>query len=422
MSKKIKFGIIFLSILVWCACPVFVMAGVPAVSNLFITDVTPKSFSVIWAANEACTADIEVYEDASGTTIVPGIVIEPHPVESGDVAIKEAAENNGVMKVRVTGLAFDTTYYFQTITTSKSTSDITLYPGTAPFMAVTTEVQTVRTYTSGSDVLPFSNDIIIEECYLEAGVTPAEGTLLMATVTGGNYPLTAFIGDGVDLPYALIDLNNMYSRETFETLDLMQGENLTLLNFRGITGNSIVTNDVPLDEDMSEVKFGEFALKVGWNMVSVQLEPNNTDISTVLDPIFDYIDAVWAYDAFNEKWYSIDKSVPEFLWDLTDIHSFEGLWFVMNSEASLKVNGGFNQNSIQLYEGWNLVGSKSIETVTFSQAISAIYDKVDAIWHYDTADEKWYSIDKSVPEFLWDLDTIEPGKSYWFVMNEDTQW
>jgi len=147
--------------------PVAAYGGMPEVDHVMVTDVTTRSFSVIWAASEASTADLEVYEDEAGTVL--DAVITPHPIESGDDTIKTAAEDNGVMKVRVTGLASDTTYYFMTITTSKLTEETTDYPDAA--MSVTTESETVRTYESGEDTLPFSNDPIIEPCYLNDGTT-----------------------------------------------------------------------------------------------------------------------------------------------------------------------------------------------------------------------------------------------------------
>jgi hypothetical protein len=408
------FSLFFLLVL-----PVAAYGGVPEVSHVMVTDVTTTSFSVIWAANEPSTAGLEVYTDENGSSLITDAVITPHPIESGDDTIKTAAEDNGVMKVRVTGLAPDTTYYFMTITTSKSTPDTTYNPSADPFTPVTTESETVRTYESGGDILPFSNDLIIEACYLDDGTTPAEGTLLLATVAGGNHPITAFVGDGVASPNAVIDLNNVFSSDTSENLDLSQGLNLTLLNFRGLAGNSIVTHEVPLDESLSEAKPPDFAMKAGWNMVSFQLEPGDTNIGTVLEPLWDEVDAVWAYDASIGQWLSIDKSVPEFLWDLTDCHSVTGYWFVMNDGASLIVNGSFSSNTIQLYEGWNLVGSKSIETVDLMDAIAPIYDKLEAVWTYDTTENRWLSIDKSVPQFLWDLFIMAPGKAYWFVMNEN---
>ena len=403
--------------------PTTIFAGIPEIKNLMVTDVTTVSFSVIWAASEASTADVQVFEDADGTIPSASAIITSHPVQSGDMAIQVAAEDSGVMKVMVTGLEAGNTYYFNTASTSKSTSETTTYPSDE-LLTVMTQVQTVRTYQDGSDELPFSNDIIIEPCYLEDGTTPAEGSLLIATVAGGAYPITAFVGDGVELPYALIDLNNMFSRETSENIDLSQGSNLTLLNFRGIFGNSIVTYDNPLDQSLCEVKPADHALKAGWNMLSFQLDPANPDALTVLDPIMDQLDAIWSYDPATDHWYRYDKNNP-FPWlnDLATMSSQEGYWIVMNQEASLEVHGAIASNPIQLFSGWNLVGSKSIETVPVLNAVASISDYFIAIWHYDTESDAWLRYDVNNP-FPWlnDLQAVEPGKAYWIVVDQDCTW
>ena len=310
-----------------------------------MTDVTTVSFSVIWAASEASTAGLELFEDAAGTIPVTDATVIPHPVNNGDVAIKEAAENNGVMKVMVTGLTYDTTYYFRTLTTSKSTADTAVYPDTG-LLDVTTEVQTVRTYESNGDILPFSNDIIIEPCYLEDGVTPATGTLMMATVAGGHHPITAFVGDGVDSPNALIDLNNVFGRETFENIDLQQGENLTLLNFGGLSGNSVVNMRMPPDNSLAEIKPASVGLYEDWNFVAFQLEPNSTELAPFFGDEFVKVDAVWAYDGSTSIWSKYKEYDPFNTNDLTDVHAQVGYWVdvATGEQASVKIYGSFANN------------------------------------------------------------------------------
>jgi hypothetical protein len=420
MIVKRRLRIRWLSLFFLFVLPIAAYGGMPKVSNLMVTDVTTTSFSVIWAANEESTAYLEVYKDEAGTVL--DAVITPHPIESGDDTIRTAAEDNGVMKVRVTDLQPDTTYYFMTITTSKSTEETTDYPDTA--MSVTTESETVRTYESGEDTLPFSNDVITEPCYLDDGTTSAEGTLLLATLEGGNYPLTAFVGDGVDPPYAMIDLNNVFSRETHENLDLFQGKKVTLVNLRGLAGagDSIVTHEVPEDLSLSEVKLPEFGLKAGANFISFQLEPQDTGTVTVLDPIIDKISAVWAYDAANEKWIFYDHSGPSFLNRLYDLHSCTGYWLIMDDEASCLINGIFSTSPIQLMPGSNLVGYRSIQTVELMDAIAPIYDKIISIWTYDPDEERWIFYDHSGPSFLNRLMLIEPGKAYWVYVSDYCEW
>ena len=161
-------------------------AGVPSVDNVMVTDVTTGSFSVIWTSSEASTPNLSVYDDVIGTVPTQGIALELQPVANGSSDIATRAEDNGVLKVRVTGLLPDTTYYFQTATASKSTGDITYYPNSAPMLSVTTEVRATRTIIVSQDEVPFSNDLLVYDCYLLDNITPAEGTLLVADVEGDH--------------------------------------------------------------------------------------------------------------------------------------------------------------------------------------------------------------------------------------------
>jgi hypothetical protein len=399
-------------------------ADIPTVENLFITDVTTVSFSVIWAASEPCTASLEVFDDVDGTIPTPSAVVIPHPVNNGDAAIQLAAENNGVMKVMVTGLTADTTYYFRTMTTSKSTSDVTAYPEAAPFTAITTEVQTTRTSDSGGDILPFSNDVIIEPCYQPDRATPAEGTLLVAAVAGGNYPVSAFVGDGVDLPYALVDLNNIFGRDTNENLDLDEGGSLTLLNFGGTMGYSIIHQYTPQDNSLAEIKTADAGLYEGWNFVSFQAEPAITELTQFFGDEYNDVNAVWAYDSATAQWSKYKEYDPFNTNDLIDMHGLKGYWIDIHGgqEAAVKVYGSLLLNStISLYSGWNLVGYSALMEVDLMEALTPITGLVDAVWTYaaDTGWEKYKTYD---PFNTNNLRLLTPGKAYWVMVNADCEW
>jgi len=231
-------------------------AGVPTVANITITDVTTRSFSVVWQASEASTASLRVFANAPGTIPATEAIITPHPVESGAPAIRLAAEDRGVMKVRVTGLQPDTEYFFQTETTSISTGETLLAPAVP--LAVQTEVRTVRARTVGAALVPFSNDLLLFPSLLPDGLSPAAGALLVIAVAGARHPVSGFVGDGVPAPHALLDMNNFFSAATNETLDLTGSEVLTIREFRGLCANAIGpvlahARRVPLDNELSEV-------------------------------------------------------------------------------------------------------------------------------------------------------------------------
>jgi hypothetical protein len=170
------------------------------------------------------------------------------------MSIAIAAENNGVMKVRVSGLDPDTTYYFQTVTTSKSSGDVTYYPASAPMLGVTIAKEIVRTGVNGELEVPFTNDLIVQECLLPDGVTPALGALLVANVEGSYYPVSNFVGDGVFPPQCYADLNNIFDALAYENKPLYGGEWLVLSRIMGISGYEMDPYEIPINEQLAEMK------------------------------------------------------------------------------------------------------------------------------------------------------------------------
>jgi hypothetical protein len=210
-------------------------ASPPQVQDVTITDVTPVSFSVVWASDQSSICDVSVFTDANGTDeIVAGLMITPHPTRNGDPAVAAAAQSRGVMKIRVTGLAHSTTYYFRTRTTSMVGAEETFYPLNAPYLSVTTAAGIAK--TTGIDEVPYTNELIYRAVYQADGTTPAQGALLLASIEGGRYPLSGFVGDGFASPLAMIDLNNFYCANSGETLDLQGGQKIVLTTFYGIDG------------------------------------------------------------------------------------------------------------------------------------------------------------------------------------------
>jgi hypothetical protein len=226
-------GITFLGMM-WL-CPL-APAVAPVVSDITVSDVTPVSFSIIWKSDIAGTSNLNVFSDSAGTTPVTDITIESQPVDNGDAAIAAAAEDIGVMKVRVSGLTPNATYYFQTETTEKGGSDVTLSPAASPLPEVITAADVVRTRMEDSAEVPFTNDLIIFDC-------DVAGALLVANVAGGDYPVSGFVGDGVAGTNAYVDLNNVFNFGI--TLPLEGGEDVELTKFKGIQGIESENKAVP---------------------------------------------------------------------------------------------------------------------------------------------------------------------------------
>lgn len=243
----VKTRIIFLFavvLVVFLFLPLRIYAGMPSVNEISVSDVTTRSFSVAWltSASEPSTGTLNVYSAPDCTAEVGGIVVN-----------SRGADTTGVIQVTVTGLIPDTAYCYQTVTTSRSTSETTIAP--IPPGIVTTERQTVRTYTQGTEILPFSNDLLYHPVFRFDG-TAGAGGVLMVSVDGGSYPVSAWVGDnGILAPHTLIDLNNLFRADTRENINLAGGERINMLELRGSNGCTLERwRKVPVDMELSEVR------------------------------------------------------------------------------------------------------------------------------------------------------------------------
>jgi hypothetical protein len=222
----------------------------PSVSETMVTDITTRSFSVIWKTDVPSTAGLKVFNGPDCTVeITNSVTITPHPTVSGDAAIKTAAEDSGVMKIMVAGLDADTEYCYQTVSTAKANASlVTIHPPEPG--RVVTQAMTVRTYVDNAtgNILPFSNDLIVFPVFDPDGTTPSDGSLLVAEVYGSA--VTAFVGDGITAPDSITDMNNLFYYG--ENMDCQGGEILKLSEF-----SASCTLDkyrkVPADTGLSEV-------------------------------------------------------------------------------------------------------------------------------------------------------------------------
>jgi hypothetical protein len=204
-----------------------------AASKLWVTDVTPGAFSLVWVANGPASCSAKVYADAAGTEPITGLSI------TSDSANHAPAEQNGVMKVNISGLAPGTTYYFQTVTVGPGGT--LLEPDSGPLPSVRSEVS--------SSVV--KNDVLAHKILKSDRSTPAQGALLVAEVEGGSYPITGWVGSGAPLPWVLVDLNNIYSKTAHRNLELSGGEAITLESVGGLMGFRRLVGTVP-EEIQSE--------------------------------------------------------------------------------------------------------------------------------------------------------------------------
>jgi hypothetical protein len=199
--------------------------------RLRVTDVTRRAFSAVWVTNQAASCLVNVYSDPEGESLVRGLTIID---ESADHPL---AAENGVMKVRVVGLRADTPYYFQIMTVNDEGMLIEPAGGDLP---------SVRTEVTSQLV---NNDVLAHRILMSDGSTPALGALLLAEVEGADYPVTGWVDEGFDAPWALVDLNNLYDKEEHANLELNVngGATITLESIGGLMGFRRLIATVPAE-------------------------------------------------------------------------------------------------------------------------------------------------------------------------------
>jgi len=215
-------------------------AGSLDANHITVADVTPDGFSVIWQVDEPSTGDLAIYDSAD--------VLLSDVFRESESEFHPPAEDIGVMKVRVTGLQPDTTYRFQTLTIAKADGLAVFTPAYPQLMEVTTESATVVV----------NNDPVKQMIYDEDG-NPGDGALLLASVEGGDYPVSAWVGQDVETPWARIDLNQVYSALTHENLQLMGGEEMSLWSIGGVLGNYVNMQKVQPQANSNHTAIPDFA-------------------------------------------------------------------------------------------------------------------------------------------------------------------
>jgi hypothetical protein len=160
-------------------------------------------------------------------------------------------------------------------------------------------------------------------------------------------------------------------------------------------------------------------LHTGWNLISLPIMPDDSDVLDVLNSVDGNWNSVWSYEAGTWKRY--DLTGPDFLNDLATIELGKGYWINMKSDDTLYISGSEpTVKSIPLVSGWNLVGYNSLSSKPTTDAMNSIDGNWNSVWSYEAG--TWKRYDLTGPDFLNDLTTMEPGKGYWINMKSPDTW
>jgi len=169
----------------------------------------------------------------------------------------------------------------------------------------------------------------------------------------------------------------------------------------------------------------EIDLVAGWNLVSFNIHPSNTNIEAVLASIDGKYTLVYAWDATgghsgSGHWMRYAAGVI-YGNSLETLDETQGFWIFMTEAATLEVTGTApDMTEISLKTtvgGWNLVGYPSSLKPTPPTLMGEInYKLIMTYIASDTADP-WKLYDPAAPGYANDLVEMLPGYGYWIFVN-----
>jgi hypothetical protein len=159
----------------------------------------------------------------------------------------------------------------------------------------------------------------------------------------------------------------------------------------------------------------QLALASGWNLISLPVDPKETNPSTLFSSIAGKYQAIYSFDSQTGQYKGY---IPgEASNDLSSITSGAGYWIYMDSSANLTVEGAPAAQPIALKAGWNLVGVNSMSPVQSATIFTRIANKISAVYSYSGDSYKSY-----IPGTGGDLTTIQPGMGLWIYADEAVNW
>lgn len=179
----------------------------------------------------------------------------------------------------------------------------------------------------------------------------------------------------------------------------------------------------PLPGPSTAALEGGIPLVPGWNLISLPVEPDSIDPASVLSSISGQLAVAWAYDACSaDPWRRHAPAAPAGENTLQSIDHRIGLWVEATAPATLALTGTLPaETSIQLCQGWNLIGAPPGEPRPVAGALASIAGKYTLLFGYDGADpaDPWEVFSVDVPDWANDLRRLQPGRGYWLYATED---
>ncbi len=251
-NKTIKTSFIILTVIM----SVFIFSSqVCALFGPKVVDVTTRKFSVCWTRSTPYTScNIALFRDSAETSPVSldpeQKIIETNPGNKG-----EDGKKFGLGKITVTGLDYDSVYYF------RLTIDSSVYSYKNGDTWCTVRTERLRGFdpsATGAPDIP-SNDIVHKSVYKNDGASPAFGAMVLLEIVDqanqnviSHYPISGWVGyamtgdkniisyDPNNLSYrqyAALDMNNFFGSDRYPLIIEQEG---AILKYTVVHGTQLV--------------------------------------------------------------------------------------------------------------------------------------------------------------------------------------
>lgn len=177
----------------------------------------------------------------------------------------------------------------------------------------------------------------------------------------------------------------------------------------------------------------DIALVEGWNLVSFNLIPTSTVITSVLASVDGNYDLVYAWDSTvaSDNWLKYDPTAALYSNNLTALLPTQGFWIHMTEADTLEVVGDApTSTTIALNstaDGWNLVGfpagtDGTLPGILTSHGVGAT--DYSLLYSYRAADssDPWKLYDRTGESYANDLSALQPGWGYWIKVSSAQSW
>ena len=257
-------------------------------------------------------------------------------------------------------------------------------------------------------------DIYVDVYYFDIGSSSWEWFGYDTTDTSGNFEVFGL--DSQDYRVSFTDPYGQFETEFYDDQpDLASADNVAVT-----LGYQTPGINAQLDLILDVVNID---LTSGWNLISSPLILSDPSPSAVFSSVSGNYGDVFAYDGCDtaDPWEWFNPGIPGN--DLTAVSHQLGYWVDMTSADILSLSGEHPlETTINLCQGWNLIGYPSVVTQPIETALSSIAGHYSLVKQYKASDfdDPWKVYNPSAPADLSDLKEMVPGYGYWIYITTET--